>query len=51
MNPLMIVLCVLYILSPIDFLPDVIPIAGWVDDLGVIGYLVSQLSGKKDGNA
>lgn len=51
MNPLMIVLCVLYILSPIDVLPDVIPIAGWIDDVGVIAYLASTLMSKKDESA
>ena len=27
------VLAVLYMVSPVDILPDVIPVAGWVDDL------------------
>ena len=31
----LIVLAVLYIISPIDFIPDVIPVAGWVDDVVV----------------
>ena len=26
-------LAVLYMVSPVDILPDVIPVAGWVDDL------------------
>lgn len=26
-----------YVLSPIDFVPDVIPVLGWLDDLGVVG--------------
>jgi uncharacterized membrane protein YkvA (DUF1232 family) len=39
MNPVAIVLCLLYVLSPIDFLPDVIPVVGWLDDIGVLGYL------------
>jgi len=26
------VLAVLYLISPIDFVPDVVPIAGWLDD-------------------
>ena len=51
MNPLMIVLCVLYILSPIDVIPDFIPFVGWADDLGVIAYLASNLMSKKDESA
>ena len=39
MNPLILVLGILYVLSPIDFIPDVIPVVGWLDDIGVLGYL------------
>jgi len=46
---------ILYIISPIDLIPDVIPIVGWIDDffafLGIIainsGYLISLFRGKK----
>ena len=30
-----LVLALLYILSPIDFIPDPIPVVGWVDDVAV----------------
>ncbi len=30
-----LILAVLYILSPIDLIPDFIPVVGWVDDLAV----------------
>jgi len=29
-------LAILYIASPIDFIPDFIPIVGWIDDLFVL---------------
>ena len=30
-----LILALLYIISPIDLIPDVIPVVGWVDDLAV----------------
>ncbi len=33
----------LYLVSPIDFIPDFVPIAGWLDDLVVIPLLVSWI--------
>ena len=32
-NILVALLAILYIASPIDFLPDFIPIIGWIDDV------------------
>lgn len=32
-----------YLLSPIDLIPDVIPLLGWVDDFVVIPLLVSWI--------
>ena len=47
---LMVVLAVL-VLSPIDALPDVVPVVGWVDDVayvaGILGTAVGMLKGKK----
>jgi len=44
MNPFWVILAVilvlLYILSPIDGLPDVIPILGWLDDSVLVGLLI-----------
>ena len=38
-------LAIVYLLWPIDFLPDLAPIIGWLDDLGLVGiatwYLVN----------
>lgn len=41
-----ITLGVLYCLSPIDVIPDVIPIIGWIDDIGVIAYVIKTVLGK-----
>jgi uncharacterized membrane protein YkvA (DUF1232 family) len=30
-----LILALLYIISPIDLIPDVIPVLGWADDLAV----------------
>jgi len=42
-------LALLYIISPLDALPDVIPVVGWLDDIGVLGLLVTTLMRDLDG--
>ncbi|MDC0710825.1 DUF1232 domain-containing protein [Stigmatella sp. ncwal1] len=41
------VFAVLYFLSPVDAIPDVLPLLGWLDDLGVLSaaafYMVRQV--------
>ena len=37
---LLIVLPILYIISPIDAISDFIPFIGWIDDLAVLGFLI-----------
>jgi uncharacterized membrane protein YkvA (DUF1232 family) len=40
-----LILALLYIISPIDAIPDFIPVAGWVDDLAVgVGAGATALS-------
>lgn len=35
---------IIYVVSPLDAIPDVIPVIGWVDDIGVVGFAMSKLS-------
>ncbi len=35
----------LYLLSPIDLIPDFIPLAGWLDDLVIVPMLVTWIFG------
>ena len=36
-------LAALYVISPIDLIPDVIPVVGWIDDLGVVMLAVASV--------
>jgi uncharacterized membrane protein YkvA (DUF1232 family) len=42
---LVAVLAAVYIISPVDLVPDVLPILGWLDD-GVISVLLFKLAFK-----
>ncbi len=44
-----IVAALLYFLSPIDLIPDFIPLTGFVDDAAVIAFVASQLKAELDG--
>ncbi|MBR7209334.1 DUF1232 domain-containing protein [Microvirga sp. STS02] len=36
----------LYVLSPIDLVPDFIPVIGFLDDLSLIGWFVGKFQGE-----
>lgn len=38
-----IIAAVLYFVSPIDLIPDLIPVAGFIDDIFVIGLVINQV--------
>lgn len=43
LSKLVAVLAVLYVISPVDFVSDLIPVLGWIDD-GVIAMLLLKLA-------
>lgn len=49
------VFAVLYFLSPVDVLPDFIPVLGWLDDLGVLSaaafFMVREVQRHRPGMA
>ena len=38
----------LYIISPLDLIPDYIPVAGWLDDLGIAGFVLNYIFSQMD---
>ena len=40
---LITIACLIYVFSPVDLIPDVIPILGWLDDIGILGLLIAML--------
>jgi uncharacterized membrane protein YkvA (DUF1232 family) len=45
LSKLVVLLAAVYIISPIDLIPDVIPVIGWIDD-GIISMLLFKLAFK-----
>ena len=41
---IVLVLCALYLASPIDLIPDFIPVVGQIDDLAVIAIAVKYIN-------
>jgi uncharacterized membrane protein YkvA (DUF1232 family) len=35
-----IILAIIYLIWPVDFIPDIIPVIGWIDDLIVIALAI-----------
>ena len=39
----LIIISLLYLLNPLDVVPDVIPVIGYVDDVAVITFIIKQV--------
>lgn len=39
-----------YLALPIDAVPDILPLVGWLDDAGMLALAVSQLLRARDGS-
>ncbi len=48
-DKIVLVLALLYCLSPIDIVPDVVPIVGFLDDLVLVLAALRHISGKGAG--
>lgn len=40
----LIIISLLYLLNPLDVIPDIIPIIGYIDDVAVIAFILKQVN-------
>lgn len=43
-NLSIIVATIAYVIAPLDAIPDMVPVLGWVDDATIIAYAMSKLT-------
>ncbi len=39
----LIIAALLYFLNPLDFMPDLIPLGGLIDDAGILAFVIKQI--------
>jgi uncharacterized membrane protein YkvA (DUF1232 family) len=44
----MVVVAIIYFVSPIDLVPDFLPVAGYIDDATVIAFVIRQIKADLD---
>lgn len=47
-NLALAIAALIYLVSPADFLPDLMPIVGWTDDAAVLSFALEQLASELD---
>lgn len=47
-NMSIIVGTIVYVLSPLDAIPDIVPVLGWLDDASIVGFAISKLADEVD---
>ena len=45
---IVVVAGLIYVVTPVDLIPDPIPVAGYVDDAAVIAWVIKSLSDELD---
>ena len=43
LGKLFVLAALVYVISPADAIPDVLPVVGWLDDIGVMGLAVAWM--------
>ncbi|WP_156308531.1 YkvA family protein [Sphingobacterium endophyticum] len=47
-NMSIIIGTIIYVVSPIDAVPDLVPVLGWLDDASIVGFAIAKLADEVD---
>lgn len=47
-NLLILLLVAIYLISPVDVIPDVVPVGGWLDDILIVLWAAFKITENKD---